>query len=70
MLCNHPFLSRLHDPAEEEALGPHPVSSLVRHAGKLETLDRLLPKLKADGHKARQPLLHFVVQCCIRINLC
>jgi hypothetical protein len=30
VLCNHPFLSRLHDTSEEEALGPHPVSSLVR----------------------------------------
>jgi superfamily II DNA or RNA helicase len=51
VLCNHPFLSRLHDTAEEEALGPHPVSSLVRHCGKLETLDRMLPKLKAAGHR-------------------
>ena len=51
MVCNHPFLSRLHDASEEEALGPHPVASLVRHCGKLEALDRLLGKLKAGGHR-------------------
>jgi SNF2 family DNA or RNA helicase len=51
VLCNHPFLSRLHDTAEEEALGLHPTTSLVRHCGKLETLDRILPKLKLAGHR-------------------
>jgi len=50
-ICNHPFLSRLHSACDEELCGAHPASSLLRHCGKLEVLDRLLGKLRAGGHR-------------------
>ena len=52
-IANHPFLSRLHDPAGEALLAPHPAPAAVRLSGKLEARDRLLPKLKAGGHRVR-----------------
>ncbi|XP_044499967.1 chromatin structure-remodeling complex protein SYD-like isoform X2 [Mangifera indica] len=50
-ICNHPYLSQLH--AEEiDALIPrHYLPPIVRLCGKLEMLDRLLPKLKATDHR-------------------
>lgn len=50
-VANHPFLSRLHDDALEAAMPDHPASAAVRLSGKLEALDRILPKLKAGGHR-------------------
>ena len=50
-VCNHPFLSKLHNPADEAVCGPHPVIPLVRHCAKLELLDRVLSKMHATGHR-------------------
>jgi hypothetical protein len=50
-VCNHPFLSKLHNAADEAVCGPHPVIPLVRHCAKLELLDRVLSKMHATGHR-------------------
>ncbi|EMS62916.1 Transcription activator BRG1 [Triticum urartu] len=57
-ICNHPYLSQLHveEPYGlsmqiEGHLPRHYLPSIVRLCGKLEMLDRLLPKLKATGHR-------------------
>lgn len=50
-IANHPFLSRLHDPSLEGTMPAHPATVPVRLCGKLEALDRMLPKLKACGHR-------------------
>lgn len=42
-VCNHPFLF--------SPEGYHVNESLIRSSGKLELLDRMLPKLKAAGHR-------------------
>lgn len=45
--------SRLHVAGSEEMLQSHGLPPEVRLCGKLETLDRILPKLHATGHKVR-----------------
>ncbi|KAM0917905.1 hypothetical protein ACQ4PT_009309 [Festuca glaucescens] len=50
-ICNHPYLSQLHVEEIEGYLPRHYLPSVVRLCGKLEMLDRLLPKLKATGHR-------------------
>ncbi|CAM0913347.1 unnamed protein product [Alopecurus aequalis] len=50
-ICNHPYLSQLHVEEIEGHLPRHYLPSIVRLCGKLEMLDRLLPKLKATGHR-------------------
>eukprot|EP00898_Chlorokybus_atmophyticus_P006002 jgi/Chlat1/6402/Chrsp45S06022 len=52
-VANHPFISCLHNDEVEELLKVmHPsLPPLVRACGKLELLDRVLPKLLATGHK-------------------
>ncbi|CAA7396178.1 unnamed protein product [Spirodela intermedia] len=50
-ICNHPYLSQLHADEVDALLPKHYLPSLVRLCGKLEMLDRLLPKLKATGHR-------------------
>ncbi|XP_006655973.2 chromatin structure-remodeling complex protein SYD isoform X1 [Oryza brachyantha] len=50
-ICNHPYLSQLHVEELEGYLPRHYLPSIVRLCGKLEMLDRLLPKLKATGHR-------------------
>ncbi|KAK9827652.1 hypothetical protein WJX81_004004 [Elliptochloris bilobata] len=50
-ICNHPLLSRLHAPGGEHALGAHPLPPALHVCGKLATLDRVLLKLTAAGHK-------------------
>jgi hypothetical protein len=53
-LCNHPFLVKgARDKLEAEAGGgaEAEVDALVKTAGKFVLLDKLLPKLRADGHK-------------------
>nr|CAB3467703.1 unnamed protein product [Digitaria exilis] len=50
-ICNHPYLSQLHVEEIEGYLPKHFLPSIVRLCGKLEMLDRLLPKLKATGHR-------------------
>ena len=43
-VCNHPYLFQMDD--------GYPIDfSIVRSAGKFELLDRMLPKLKAGGHR-------------------
>lgn len=52
VVCNHPVLSRLHAEGMEDSLMPdHPLIPEIRLCGKLEVLDRLLPKLKASNHR-------------------
>ena len=48
-LCNHPFVF---EPVEDQ-MNPERISNdlLWRTAGKFELLDRILPKLKATGHR-------------------
>ncbi|KAL5224347.1 hypothetical protein ABZP36_010986 [Zizania latifolia] len=50
-ICNHPYLSQLHVDEIEGYLPRHYLPSILRLCGKLEMLDRLLPKLKATGHR-------------------
>uniref|UniRef100_A0A804PWX0 Chromatin structure-remodeling complex protein SYD n=1 Tax=Zea mays TaxID=4577 RepID=A0A804PWX0_MAIZE len=50
-ICNHPYLSQLHVEEIEGYLPKHYLPSILRLCGKLEMLDRLLPKLKATGHR-------------------
>ncbi|XP_073009948.1 uncharacterized protein [Typha latifolia] len=50
-ICNHPYLSQLHAEEVDSLLPKHYLPTLVRLCGKLEMLDRLLPKLKATGHR-------------------
>lgn len=51
-ICNHPYLSQLHSELVDGLLPTHHyLPTLVRLCGKLEMLDRLLPKLKATDHR-------------------
>eukprot|EP00250_Pteridium_aquilinum_P011659 c20221_g1_i2 orf=502-7569(-) len=50
-ICNHPYLSHLHTQEAERLLPSHYLPLIVRLCGKLETLDRILPKLKAANHR-------------------
>ncbi|XP_078434053.1 uncharacterized protein LOC144705318 [Wolffia australiana] len=50
-ICNHPYLSQLHSDEVEALLPKHYLPPLVRLCGKIEMVDRLLPKLKATGHR-------------------
>ncbi|CAN6478154.1 unnamed protein product [Victoria cruziana] len=50
-ICNHPYLSQLHVEEIDSLLPKHFLPPIVRLCGKLEMLDRLLPKLKATGHR-------------------
>ncbi len=45
-VCNHPYLL-----CGEDGYDPSDVDALVSMSGKLVVLDRILPKLKADGHR-------------------
>lgn len=45
-ICNHPYLF-IDDNLYEE----HAEEELIRASGKFELLDRVLPKLKAAGHR-------------------
>lgn len=50
-ICNHPYLSHLHTEEVENLMPVHYLHPIVRLCGKLETLDRILPKLKASNHR-------------------
>ncbi|BBN10806.1 hypothetical protein Mp_5g06580 [Marchantia polymorpha subsp. ruderalis] len=50
-ICNHPFISHLHTEEAETLMPEHYLPPIVRLCGKLETLDRILPKLKAANHR-------------------
>ncbi|CAI5502294.1 unnamed protein product [Closterium sp. Naga37s-1] len=50
-ICNHPFLSTLHNREVEENLPSGPLPPLLSTCGKLETLHRILHKLHAAKHK-------------------
>ncbi|CAI5934825.1 unnamed protein product [Closterium sp. NIES-64] len=50
-ICNHPFLSTLHDREVQENLPNGPLPPLLSTCGKLETLHRILHKLHAAKHK-------------------
>ncbi|XP_052198184.1 chromatin structure-remodeling complex protein SYD isoform X2 [Diospyros lotus] len=50
-ICNHPYLSQLHVEEVHEFIPNHYLPNIVRLCGKLEMLDRLLPKLKATDHR-------------------
>ncbi|KAK9288088.1 hypothetical protein L1049_016535 [Liquidambar formosana] len=50
-ICNHPYLSQLHADEVDNMMPKHYLPSVVRLCGKLEMLDRLLPKLKATDHR-------------------
>ncbi|WOK94287.1 hypothetical protein Cni_G02989 [Canna indica] len=50
-ICNHPYISQLHAEEVDSLLPKHFLPPIVRLCGKLEMLDRLLPKLKATGHR-------------------
>lgn len=47
-VCNHPYLFA--EPVREEG-DEETTEELVEHCGKLKLLDKMLRKLKADGHK-------------------
>ncbi|CAH9083032.1 unnamed protein product [Cuscuta epithymum] len=50
-ICNHPYLSQIHVEEVHEFIPKHYLPFVVRLCGKLEVLDRLLPKLKATDHR-------------------
>ncbi|KAF5182014.1 Chromatin structure-remodeling complex protein syd [Thalictrum thalictroides] len=50
-ICNHPYLSQLHNEQVDYYMPKHYLPPIVRLCGKLEMLDRLLPKLKATDHR-------------------
>ncbi|CAK9146729.1 unnamed protein product [Ilex paraguariensis] len=50
-ICNHPYLSQLHVEEVHGLIPKHYLPNIVRLCGKLEMLDRLLPKLKATDHR-------------------
>ncbi|KAK8507175.1 hypothetical protein V6N12_008521 [Hibiscus sabdariffa] len=50
-ICNHPYLSQLHVEEVDSLLPQHYLPPIIRLCGKLEMLDRLLPKLKATDHR-------------------
>ncbi|XP_019450810.1 PREDICTED: chromatin structure-remodeling complex protein SYD-like [Lupinus angustifolius] len=50
-ICNHPYLSQLHADEVDNLIPKHYLPPIIRLCGKLETLDRLLPKLKAADHR-------------------
>ncbi|XP_068659426.1 chromatin structure-remodeling complex protein SYD-like [Aristolochia californica] len=50
-ICNHPYLSQLHAEEVDTLIPKHYLPPIVRLCGKLEMLDRLLPKLKATDHR-------------------
>ncbi|GMI72102.1 hypothetical protein HRI_000879500 [Hibiscus trionum] len=50
-ICNHPYLSQLHVEEVDSLIPQHYLPPIIRLCGKLEMLDRLLPKLKATDHR-------------------
>ncbi|KAM5569109.1 hypothetical protein ABKV19_016562 [Rosa sericea] len=50
-ICNHPYLSQLHVEEVDNLIPKHYLPPIIRLCGKLEMLDRLLPKLKATDHR-------------------
>ncbi|CAI9299634.1 unnamed protein product [Lactuca saligna] len=50
-ICNHPYLSQLHTEQVHDFIPKHFLPNVIRFCGKLEMLDRLLPKLKATDHR-------------------
>ncbi|XAR60396.1 DNA helicase [Bertholletia excelsa] len=50
-ICNHPYLSQIHVDEVHDFIPKHYLPNIVRLCGKLEMLDRLLPKLKATDHR-------------------
>ncbi|GKV39037.1 hypothetical protein SLEP1_g46868 [Rubroshorea leprosula] len=50
-ICNHPYLSQLHAEQVDNLVPKHYLPPIVRLCGKLEMLDRLLPKLKVTDHR-------------------
>ncbi|KAL8131393.1 hypothetical protein AgCh_007358 [Apium graveolens] len=50
-ICNHPYLSQLHSEEVHDYIPKHYLPNIVRLCGKLEMLDRILPKLKATDHR-------------------
>ncbi|XP_065203115.1 ATP-dependent helicase brm-like isoform X2 [Planococcus citri] len=53
-LCNHPFMFQHIEEKYNEHVGSNGISNgpdLYRVSGKFELLDRILPKLKATGHR-------------------
>ncbi|XP_022760477.1 chromatin structure-remodeling complex protein SYD-like isoform X2 [Durio zibethinus] len=50
-ICNHPYLSQLHAEEVDSLIPQHYLPPIIRLCGKLEMLDRLLPKLKATDHR-------------------
>ncbi|KAJ6319025.1 hypothetical protein OIU76_014380 [Salix suchowensis] len=50
-ICNHPYISQLHADEVDTLIPMHFLPPIVRLCGKLEMLDRLLPKLKATDHR-------------------
>ncbi|KAJ0813828.1 putative DNA helicase chromatin remodeling SNF2 family [Helianthus annuus] len=50
-ICNHPYISQLHNEEVHEHVPKHYLPNIIRFCGKLEMLDRLLPKLKATDHR-------------------
>ncbi|CAL0307241.1 unnamed protein product [Lupinus luteus] len=50
-ICNHPYISQLHADEVDNLIPKHYLPPIIRLCGKLEMLDRLLPKLKAADHR-------------------
>ncbi|XP_022955377.1 chromatin structure-remodeling complex protein SYD-like isoform X1 [Cucurbita moschata] len=50
-ICNHPYLSQLHAEEVDNLIPKHYLPPIIRLCGKLEMLDRILPKLKATDHR-------------------
>ena len=62
--CNHPFLIKGVEEGQTAELGESEtfLDALLKASGKCVLLDKLLPKLKAEGHR----VLIFSQVCCQR----
>lgn len=50
--CNHPFLIKGAEKVlAEHFVGDSPLDIMIKASGKMSFLDKLLPKLQADGHR-------------------
>ena len=51
--CNHPYLvDGVEEQVRSRSTASDPMHELIRHSGKMVLLDKMLPKLRAEKHKA------------------
>jgi SNF2 family DNA or RNA helicase len=63
-ICNHPFVFE----EVEQVINPYKISNELLHrvSGKFDLLDRILPKLKATGHRVT---IHMLSAFCVNTSI-